>query len=681
MKKTRKTKQIAAFAAAVVMAACTAMPMSMMSASAEELKTYTITVNAAAETGATKGLHDYTAYQIFSATGITKAGSLEGINWGTGVKTMVSNVSIYEALANLGVVKKVTDDDQNVTETYFTSDGKELAEDKSNLLTTAAGVVSVLQSLDDDSEALDKVAGVFQSYINSDGAKLDTFSAGKVAEGTGAAVDATYTIDVTGLGYYLVTDSITTNTTGQTASKYLLYVEGTADSDGNYDVTVKPKADSPTVIKKIKENTNLPNTVGNTVALGSIDEYELEANYNDTADFCIGDAVPFKLYGTLPSTYDSYTTYKYAFHDSLGTEFTAPSSIDDITVKITTTVEGTEKTYVVTSGCKKTIADNKIDIKFGNLKATKDGYLVQGYVEGHADKGTVDIPINSGSIITAEYTAVLSTAARIGRPGQQNAVNLEYSNNPYSTSEGFTDDTTDTNTTPDDKVIAFTYELDLTKIDGVSKDELTGAEFQLKNADGEFAKLSKGSDLQDASNKDKYDANKWYLTGWGEESDATTLTGLSAGSTYDIVGLDAGTYTLKETKAPTGYKLPESEFTFIITANTNNTQNDNDITGEELTELALYEDEVSDDTVVVKYTYEAVDSVNDDENTQAKKKANNDAVAAGIVAGKITNTSSMSLPSTGGIGTTVFYVTGGVLVAGAGVLLITKKRTKKDDAE
>jgi fimbrial isopeptide formation D2 family protein/LPXTG-motif cell wall-anchored protein len=668
MKKTRKTKQIAAFAAAVVMAACTAMPMSMMSASADDAKTYTIVVNTT-DTAASAS-HTYKAYQIFKASSKADNGELSGIAWGAAISDakQVDSKTIYQALKALGNLGTA---DSSI---YFTEDGKE----DGAVLTTAASVANVLANISggtgNDVYAADKVAAVFAAYVGDATATVgaDTGTTTVTNADTNAVTSRDYVLDVTsaGLGYYLVTDTLNDGAGDpETISKYILRVSG----NGTDSVTITPKTDSPKMIKKIKENNKTISST--TVSDFSGSSYDVGTGYNDTADYNIGDAVPFKLYGTLPTTYDSYETYKYVFHDTLGTQFDAPQ---DIVVKAK--IGDTE--YILTDGY--TILDNDtttetgstydaasdatctIEVSFANLKSGIKGYAT------NADSSTAaDLTITKDTVITVEYTAVLNDTAVIGQDGQTNEAYLEYSRNPYNSGEG----TDSTNNTPTDKVIAFTYELDVTKIDGATKAALAGAQFKLKATTGEHTNQYAVLTLTNG---------KYYVTGWDTESNATVMSGQGTdGNQFYVVGLDDGTYTLFETKTPTGFNTPSADgFTFTISANTSNSQTDDNIDGKELTSLKLYGGAATTGDALVSYTYTADGSSSGEENSlTADEITANAALEVGALATNIENNSGATLPSTGGIGTTVFYVTGGVLVAGAGVLLITKKRTKKDDAE
>jgi len=408
-------------------------------------------------------------------------------------------------------------------------------------------------------------------------------------------------------GYYLFVDTATApNDEDYAISFPMLQVY---DASEGLEITTKGKF--PTVEKKIKEN----------VKTGPWDTDN--SRYNDTADFCIGDTVPFKLVGTIPDaeTLGYYEKYKYVFHDTLGPEFTllnaSGAEITNLTAlaaaDFTVTVAGTPVTSNYTVSASGT---TEITITFEDLK---------GLGIDDADLG--------GKTVVVTYNAKLNDKAKIGKPGQTNEVYLEYANNPSNSGEG----TPDTGKTPKDKVIAFTYELDVTKKDSVDQTILLGgAKFYLLNSEGKYAKVENGK-----------------LVAWGAEADATLLETDGNGA-LKIAGLDDGAYTLWEQEAPEGYSLPEGEAAktaFTISANTSNSQTDNDIDGEELAEL--------------KITVAGTESAGN----------------AGKVAMDVLNSSSSQLPSTGGIGTTLFILCGSVGAAMTGIYLVSKKRTKEEAAE
>ncbi|MGN0632312.1 MAG: SpaA isopeptide-forming pilin-related protein [Oscillospiraceae bacterium] len=408
-------------------------------------------------------------------------------------------------------------------------------------------------------------------------------------------------------GYYYVEETDATGTKGD-----ILYI-----TDGT-TITVAPKIGAPTVEKKIKEDDRTISATGETI--GSDDPAD---GWNDAADYCIGEAVPFKLYGTLPANLNMYNAYFYQFIDDLGNGFVTPSA-DDFKVYL----DGTD----VTSQAVIDVADpHAITITFNNIMA---------------------LGATADSIVSVEFSAVLDTDAVVGELGNTNGVKLKYSNNfNYSGSGiGTPDDGDDTNDdddfdeTVDDGVVAFTYGLNVTKYDTgdqSQRDSLAGAKFKLLNAD-----KTQGALIVD----DKF-------AGWTTIENATEFE-TQANTGYTIVGLDTGTYYLKETKAPAGYNKLNDELELVFTKN--------DVNGNDTTNIAGDWTYVKDDGTTA---YGLLDgTLEGDDDVYGLE---------GIVYGNVLNTKGPKLPETGGIGTKLFYICGGTLAAGAAILLITKKRADK----
>ena len=381
---------------------------------------------------------------------------------------------------------------------------------------------------------------------------------------------------ITGLvpGYYLVKDSKAV-TGDDAATKYIVQVVG--------NTSVEVKSSVPSVTKKI------------------IDTEEV-----DVADYNIGDDVTFRLTGTLPSTLDDYATYKYVFHDTLSEGLTLNA--------------GSVKVYLDNDGFE------RVDITQNFIFDKQDHSLT---VSSDNVKGITEVTANSKIVV--EYTAKLNSSAEVGTPGNENEVYLEFANNPNQSGDG----TVDTGSTPKDEVIVFTYELDVTKVDGADeKIKLKDAEFKLRSGE-KWAKV-------DANNK---------ITEWADtEAEGSTLTSGSDG-VFKVIGLDAGTYYLKETKAPVGYNLLEDEIALTIEATLSETSNYSGNPAQALTGLTI---KVNGGT--------PADGV----------------ITTGIVTTTVVNNAGTVLPSTGGIGTTLFYVIGGVLVLAAIVLLVTRRRMREE---
>lgn len=330
-----------------------------------------------------------------------------------------------------------------------------------------------------------------------------------------------------------------------------------------------------------------------TVTKKVLESAETGAEYKDVADYNIGDTISFRLTGTLPDNYADYASYKYIFHDTLSSGLAY--------------VDGSAKVYVggdTITADTVTHSDGSLTVTFNNLKTAVPQYA-------------------AGTTVVVEYTATLNASAVIGGTGNPNTVYLEYSNDPNVGSAGTT------GRTVTDKVTVFTYALDVTKVDGEDADKfLGGAEFKLKNAAGKYAQVESGK-----------------LTGWTEnEAEATTLTSAETTGLFQVIGLDAGTYSLKETKAPVGYNKLDSDVELIITAAAAK----------------------ADGLTALNIKVGTAEATPGDTGT-------------GIVAIHVANNKGATLPSTGGVGTTIFYVVGGVLMLGAVVALVTKKRIDGKD--
>lgn len=212
--------------------------------------------------------------------------------------------------------------------------------------------------------------------------------------------------------------------------------------------------------------------------------------------------------------------------------------------------------------------------------------------------------------VTVEYNATLNDKAVLGSAGNPNSVELTYSNNPNATGDG-TSKPADTGKTPKDTVKVFTYQTIINKLNE-NKGALPGAGFTL-------------------SKKDK-DGN------WN------TVKAIAAGEAtrFEFKGLDAGDYKLEETTTPDGY---------------------NTIKPIEFTIDAKYDTE-ADDPQLTKLSGDVTSGVAEFDANKA-----DGSLTAGIV-----NRKGSLLPSTGGMGTTILYVVGSILVLVAAILLITKKR-------
>lgn len=586
----KTTKRFIAMAAALTLTACTAIPMASFAAQTAEGSGNSITV-----TSSDTDTHTYAAYQVFSGT--MSDDVLTNIDWGDGVN----------GPAILTALKAASADNASPLKGLFPS-----------TIGDAKGVAEVLGS-----KSGDPAEAVFGN--DSDKAKAFADIVGKNLTTTTSGSASGNTISRLPDGYYLVQDSA--KPTGDNPGAKTRFILCVTD---NATIDVNAKSSVPSVEKKVLENVK-------DVTGKPINDSTTTDKWNDVADYNIGDAVPFKLYGTLPSTYADYEHYYYKFTDTLADGFVAPAA-GDIKVKVNgTEVNDTAKNMrIVVSG-------QTITVSFEDIK---------------------EFAKNASDIITVEYSAVLDTDAAIGLNGNENKVKLEFSNNPnleYNPTttddkedkpkddNGTPDDTTDdydgTDETPEDKVIVFTYTLEINKTDS-SNTKLANAKFCVKATTGEHA----GKWVKVTDGK---------VSGWLDAEPAANGTDgvftSSASTPISIAGLDDGTYEITELAPPSGYNALTSPLTWVIEATTVNNQTwGGTAASDALTAIDLKENATS------------INQLEDDGKH-------------GKVQGKIVNTKGSSLPTTGGIGTTLFILGGGCAAGIAGIYLVSKKKTREEE--
>lgn len=408
--------------------------------------------------------------------------------------------------------------------------------------------------------------------------------------------DGKYVISGLAAGYYLVKDQ-----DGSLIGDNDSYTEYIIQVVGN--VTATPKSDVPEVQKKVKDINDSTDTT--------------KTDWQDSADYDIGDSIPFQLKATLADNVSSYTTYKVVFHDTLSKGLTYNN---DAKVYI----GGTETNGFAVTATVNADGTTTLTVSCDDVKA---------------------LDASNSSVITVEYNATLNGNAVLGSDGNPNEVYLEYSNNPNKSEEG----NNETGNTPEDTVIVFTYK---TIINKVTKNpdydpKVDGSEEYIPLPDAEFT-LEKKILGDDPTTTDKVEAEYWK---------AIAVVKSNNGTTFTFSGLDDGQYKLTETKTPVGYNTIDPIY-FVIEATHGETA----------------------DAPTLKTLNAYLTDANGNKQTEMKdgESVNIDLGTVDLTAGSITTTvvnkSGSKLPSTGGIGTTIFYVLGGVLVLAAVVLLVTKKR-------
>lgn len=394
-------------------------------------------------------------------------------------------------------------------------------------------------------------------------------------ESTFNAADGKYVIDGLAPGYYLIKDKDNSLSADKddAYTKFIVKIVGNA--------TAKPKSAQPTVDKQVLDETG-------DAEPGSKD------GWGETADHNINESFKYKLVANIPNDkdLDAYKTYKLVFHDTMSAGITF-ESIESVKV---TDING-NVTNIDSYTCTATAGQ-----KGGSWTLTI------------ADLVAIISNIK-GASVEVIYNAHLNENAKLSAKGEnENRVSLEYSNNPYADGTG---------KTAEDIVWVFTFTLDNTKIDGDTNLPLAGAGFRLYDAKGDEVALIYDSE------KKVYRSINAAAGEAGEEMFSAEGTGQ-----FNIIGLDAGTYTLKETTVPGGYNK-------------------------------------CNDIEIVIEGYHTEDPNNRSTASCVITKYQNGESTNTIT---IINNQGSVLPETGGIGTVIFYVIGGVLVAAAVILIITRRR-------
>lgn len=497
----------------------------------------------------------YEAYQIFR--GNLDGNTLSDIEWGTGI----------DGAAFLTELKKNSD--------YAScTDAK----------TVAAKLASFTEN-PDKAVAFAKLAGKFLTTATGSSSTKITVPA----------------------GYYLLKD-VTTATHDALSLNILKVVK---------DVTVNPKADHPTVDKKI----------GTDITTG------VAAN-----EATIGDKVPFVIASKVPQM-QGYTKYFFVLNDSMTAGLTYNK---DVAIKIGAT----------------TLAADAYDVTYNDTANTMKIVI----------KNFIQYKNEVGKDIVVTYSATLNEKADLStNKGNKNTVKLTYSNNPNVDYKGDNEpDTTDpVGETPEHVTVTYSTKLQLTKVNGADPNEkLEGVEFQItgtsiktavskgeyfkQDAAGTYYQLKDGTFTKIApttETESKYVSTSVKYAKVTDTAEQTKMQKVTASGTTDanglitFEGLGAGTYYITELKAKSGYNLLTAPITVVITATPGTTS----------------------------CTWTA--TMNGEDATFADN----------MVKLTVENNKGSVLPITGGIGTTIFYVIGGLLVCGAVVMAITKKKLSVED--
>ena len=538
---------------------------------------YTVTINKP-DGSNDAATHTYEAYQVFSGElhGTGDDAVLSDVVWGSGVNGE-DLLDALKASSNFGEPNAFASCD------------------------SAQKVAEVLDTWNNNADMLKKFADIVSAHLSN----APTVS--------GTSGNNKLTMDAP--GYYFIKDKDGTLDNSKLGA-YTDYILKVVDT-----VTIEAKEDVPTITKNIVEGESLK--PANTAGIGDIVDFQLDSKVPDMTD---------------------YNKYYYVINDTMCAGLTfKPSSvriyIDDMNTPINST------NYEVQTGAE--AGGYSFQIVMKNFKAN------------YNDK--------AGKAIKVTYSAELNDNADRTEAGNENKVNLTYSNNPNHEYKGDNEPSSNTSDgdvtgiTPDSNTKTYTTSLLLNKIDGADSKALEGVKFKLKgsevnkviianannfvvDANGIYYKLNnktytlQAPTSETAANYDstttKYSLNATSILHSGSGAEAYVEASTDNKGIITFAGLGAGTYTLIETEALSGYNTLSNPITIEISATP---------------------------------TLEGP-------NWTVKKDGEALTKPTGIYEFTVENNKGVTLPSTGGIGTTIFYVVGSLLVAGALILLIAKKR-------
>ncbi len=501
-------------------------------------------------------------------------------------------------------------------------------------------LIFYLNSLDNNSEELNKVSVALNKYIMQTAPE----PAGYAEAGEG---DTSVTISLTEPGYYVVSGTGSAED-GQTVTALcaLTTTDPTAD--------VNLKADAPAIDKSIDADKDT-------------DENNGEDPVKDN-NASIGDEIPFVITSKVPAM-TGYEKYYFVVTDKMDKGLTFLGN-EEITVGGKTLTKDEDYNITVTQNST-AVEDPETGDNMGVVPGpTTIEIVFKDFIQ-----------YQSGDDIEIRYSAVLNEHANLGTAGNKNSVDLTYSNNPNIKDNGDPENPdkpgpdSPIGKTPESDTHTYVTGLKLTKVNE-NGDVLTGAEFKItgtrvntvvvkettfvEDPNGEYWKLLNGDytktapvEANDDTDTTKHydDIHKKYREDvttnikTNEENVGITAT-VDQNGVLTFDGLSAGNYEITEIKAPNGYNILKAPINLKINWTAPQEGSTDCSWSGKYWDSEMWEPEV--------------DNLNLNEN--------------GVLPFDVVNLTGTQLPSTGGMGTTIFYVLGSILLIGAGVLLVTKKK-------
>lgn len=658
-----------------------------------------ITLNGAHSNQSIKN-KQFVFYKVFNAT---NAKNNESINYTFNEK--------YKAVVQEVVFNKLSDEYKSTNKIAKASDVSEYV------------AIDYIQSLNthkvDGAKAEQQVEGRYSNfrYFVED---LKNAIKSKGIEGDLVKVtspDENNAIKVKGLswGYYVVDEVSTGDSIGDgqktedatTPDGHKAQSEGTHFASSlvlvntvNNEATVTLKSDYPEITKKIREDDN-QDQIGKN-----------KDGWNDLADFQIGQTVPYSNDIRIPDM-NGYHGYYFAIEDRMDQALTFKADKS----KIKMTLSKGDKTY--------TLKDNEYNLQTIGSNVSADVKEAK-YADSFEDsKSTFGIEIEDLKAIVdrefanfnadnendysdikghVEYEATLNDKAAedTGRPGFENDVRLIFSNDPDSTGTGFNKPNTPPGKnpkgkTPWDTVVAFTYRLNGNKVN-TNNLALEGAKFRIYSDEAmtkevivkkkesttkveetttttttqsETTTTSANGDVNTGSisatdSKKSKSLNDYVVV---DKDSAANTQGVDivsdADGNFSIVGLDSGTYYLKEVAAPDGYRTLKDPIKVTITAKMNDDR-DHYLKGDGATEKGLQS--LSGKADLTEFYHQIFKTGSSD------LKADSD---AGTLELTVMNETMEKLPVTGGQAMAVVLAVGAGIV-GFSIYAVTKKKEEPE---